>query len=156
VTRRRCLAGVVAAVLTLVAVPAAVAAARPSLMSVEAQLMCTSCHEPLELAQSPQAASEKAYVAGLIAKGLSTKQILNVMVQQYGVAVLGKPPAHGFNLTVYILPPAVLLAGIVFLLVTLPKWRARSRLAAATRLEGPGELDAADAERLDDELARFI
>jgi len=62
--------------------------------------MCVSCHEPLALAQSPQADSERAFVSMLIAKGLTKAQIENQLVAQYGPSVLGKPPAHGFNLTV--------------------------------------------------------
>ena len=141
--------------------PVAGAAATPkvraSYTSLLSQLMCTSCHEPLELVNSPQAISEKAFVKTLIDEGLTTQQVLNAMVAQYSVAVLAKPPASGFNLTVYILPPAILVAGTIFLMITLPKWRERARRAAATPLQSRGkELDAAEAKRLDDELARFI
>ena len=45
------------------------------------------------------------YIRGLISQGLTKKQIERQLVAQYGPAVLGKPPAHGFNLTVYVLPP---------------------------------------------------
>jgi cytochrome c-type biogenesis protein CcmH len=119
------------------------------------QYMCTSCHEPLPLAQSPQAQSEKQYLASLVDQGLSAKQIQHQMVAQYGVAVLGKPPAHGFNLTIYILPPAILLIGIAGLLYALPKWRERSRLAATQEPESAPALSASDAKRLDEDIARF-
>lgn len=134
----------------------AVAAARPSLLGLESQFMCVSCHEPLELVSSPQAQQEKQFIAGLLAKGDSAAQIRSVMVANYGVAVLGRPPASGFNLTVYILPPAILLIGAAGLLYTLPKWRARARRAAATAPSTAQPLQPADAARLDDELARFI
>jgi cytochrome c-type biogenesis protein CcmH/NrfF len=127
-----------------------------ALLSAESQLMCVSCHEPLELAQSPQAIQEKEYVAGLVRQGLTLSQIESNMVQSYGESVLAKPPAHGFNLTVYILPPAILVFGVAFLLYTLPKWRERSRQAAVTPLQGAPPIHQADAERLDDDLARFI
>ena len=117
--------------------------------------MCTSCREPLEVAQSPQADSERAYIRGLIAQGETKSQILNNLVAQYGTAVLGKPPAHGFNLTVYIIPPAILVLGAAMLAFTLPRWRRRTR-AAARAPAAPGEtLDPADAERLDQELSQF-
>jgi cytochrome c-type biogenesis protein CcmH len=128
---------------------------RVSLTAVEMQYMCTSCHEPLPLAQSPQAQSEKQYLASLVDQGLSAKQIQHQMVAQYGVAVLGKPPAHGFNLTIYILPPAILLIGIAGLLYALPKWRERSRLAATQEPESAPALSASDAKRLDEDIARF-
>ena len=131
-------------------------AARPALLDEESQFICTSCHEPLELVSSPQAQSEKAFLNGLIHKGLSQSQIKRQMVAAYGVEVLARPPASGFNLTVYILPPALLLVGVAFLLYSLPKWRERSRRAAATKLPSAAPPDATDAQRLDDELARFI
>ncbi len=144
------LAGVLSAGTSIAATP------RPNLLTMESEFMCTSCHEPLELVQSPQAVSEKQYIQRLIDQGDNKQQIVNAMVTAYGVSVLGKPPASGFNLLIYILPPAILLGGIVFLMVTLPKWRARSRAAAATPLPGATPLSPAESERLDDDLAHLI
>lgn len=155
----RRLSAIVPVALALIAIlaPGAAAAApkiRTNLMTVEADVMCLSCHEPLELAQSPQAQAEKDAIRGWIAQGLTLKQIENRLVAQYGVAVLGKPPAGGFNLTVYVLPPVLVVLGIAFLVYSLPKWRARSRAAAP--LAAQPQLDPHDAERLDDDLARFV
>lgn len=155
---RRLTALLVGVLLALAGLSTAASAAtqKVPLLEMEANLMCTSCHEPLELANSPQAVSEKGYLKGLIAQGLTKSQIENRMVGQYGVSVLGKPPAKGFNLTVYILPPAILVVGVAFLVYTLPKWRERSRRAAETPLAGKPPLDPADTERIDDDLAHFI
>jgi cytochrome c-type biogenesis protein CcmH len=151
---------VLVAGLALVASPAALGATssvkvRANYTDVLNDVMCTSCHEPLALAQSPQAISERAYIRGLIAKGYTKPQIENALVTQYGEAVLGKPPASGFNLTVYILPPALVLAGIAFLAFTLPKWKRRARAAANTPLAAGPVLGAEDTRRLDEDLARF-
>jgi cytochrome c-type biogenesis protein CcmH len=127
-----------------------------ALLGLEAQFMCLSCHEPLELVSSPQAQAEKGTIARLLAAGDSTSEIRSAMVAQYGVQVLAKPPASGFNLALYVLPPALLLLGAAALLYTLPKWRARARRAALTQLPGAPPLAAGDAQRIDDELARFI
>jgi cytochrome c-type biogenesis protein CcmH len=144
-------------ILLAMGVPVALAAQpKVSLTGIESQFMCTSCHEPLPLAQSTQAQAEKQFLASLVNQGLSAGQIKSQMVANYGVAVLGQPPAHGFNLTVYILPPAVVVIGLAGLLYALPKWRARSRRAAAEHPEGAPPLQPEDAERLDQDLARFI
>lgn len=132
------------------------ASAHQSYYSVVNQFMCVSCHEPLNQVNSPQALSEKTTLRGLIARGLSLSQIKSAMVAQYGPEVLGRPAASGFNLTVYILPPAVFLGGLALLALTLPKWRERSRRAAGTQLPGAAALDSDDAKRLDDELTNFI
>lgn len=144
------------AVLLLGTGGAMAAQSKASLTALEMQFMCTSCHEPLGMVNSPQAQSEKQYLGSLVDQGLSARQIQRQMVAQYGVSVLAKPPAHGFNLTVYVLPPVILLLGIGGLLYTLPKWRARSRRAAVEQPESAPPLDKSDAERLDDDLARFI
>lgn len=134
------------------------APARPyqSFYSVISQFMCVECHEPLSQVSSPEALSEKTTLRALIKRDLTLSQIKAGMVAQYGEQVLARPPASGFNLAVYILPPAIFLGGLALLAYTLPKWRERSRRAAATRLPGAPPLESEDAKRLDDELGHFI
>ena len=156
---RRLLA--VTAILALAALASATTALaatvtqRASLTNIENDVMCVACRESLAVAQSPQADSERAFIRTLIAQGQTKAQIENALVAQYGPAVLAKPPAHGFNLTVYVLPPAVLLVGVVTLAVALPKWRRRARARAASASTSGAALAPPDARRLDDELARY-
>jgi cytochrome c-type biogenesis protein CcmH/NrfF len=84
----------------------------------------------------------------------SKPQVEQALVAQYGPAVLGRPPAHGFNLTVYVLPPAILVLGLATLALTLPRWRRRAR-AGARPVSTGSAVDPADAKRLDEELARY-
>jgi len=147
----------------LASTPSAPSAPHPraSLTDIENDVMCTLCHESLAVAQSPQADAERNYIRGLIAQGETKQQILNDMVAQYGSNVLGKPPASGFNLTVYILPPALLAFGIAILAITLPRWRRRTRAATATARSADNDddkapaLDPAEAARLEHELSQF-
>jgi cytochrome c-type biogenesis protein CcmH len=136
--------------------PSALAAGRPraSFTQIENDLMCVACHESLAVANSPEAFSERAYVRQLIAQGLTKRQIENQMVQQYGPQVLAKPPAHGFNLLVYVLPPVLVAIALLTFALTIPKWRRRSRLAASTTTPAGPTLDPEDARRLDEDLAR--
>jgi len=146
----------VAAVLVigvLSANPAGAATPRTSLTDVEDAVMCVSCREPLALAQSPQAFAERSYITTLVGQGLTKPQILQKLVMQYGTAVLAKPPAQGFDLLVYVLPPALLLAALVKLALVLARWRGRSEGGGPP---GAGvRLSAADTRRLDEDLARF-
>lgn len=131
-------------------------APRASLSDIENDVMCVSCREPLAVAQSPQALAERSFIRTLIAKGLTKAQIEQQLVAQYGVAVLGRPPADGFNLTVYILPPAILILGAGILIVTLPRWRRRAKARAAASPSSPTpSLDPAEAKRLDEDMARY-
>ena len=135
---------------------AAAATRTANLTDIENDVMCVSCHEPLAVAESPQAYAERDFIRGLIAQGLTKAQIERELVAQYGPSVLGKPPAHGFNLTVYVLPPALVLLGLVVLAITLPRWRRRTRAAASKQPPARGPTpSAADAERLDEDLATF-
>jgi cytochrome c-type biogenesis protein CcmH len=146
-----------ALVLPLAPAASAVVTPRASLTDIENDVMCLTCHEPLAVAESPQADAERSFIRTLIAQGETKAQIETALVAQYGPAVLGRPPAHGFNLTVYILPPALVLIGAGMLAFTLPKWRRRSRAAeaeAAERARSAPQLSPDDARRLDEDLIR--
>jgi|HubBroStandDraft_1064217.scaffolds.fasta_scaffold141085_2 cytochrome c-type biogenesis protein CcmH/NrfF len=142
------------ALLTAVA-PVAAASPRVSLNGILPDFMCVVCHEPLNVAQSPEADQERSLLVSLIAKGETKAQIESTMVAQYTPAVLGVPKAKGFNAVLYILPPVVLLAGLASLAVLIPRWRRRGVAAAAVAAATEPPLDEADAKRLDEELARY-
>jgi cytochrome c-type biogenesis protein CcmH len=142
----------------VVALPVAVAVAatpRASLTDIEQDVMCVECKEPLAVSQSLQANRERALIAKLIGQGLTKSQIERQLVVQYGPSVLALPPASGFNLTVYVLPPVVVLIGAGVLAYALPRWRRRSRAQAGETAPAASALAPADSQRLDEELARF-
>ncbi len=130
------------------------ATTRASFTEIEQDVMCIACHEPLAVAQSPEAFSERAFIRTLIAKGMTKQQIEKQLVVQYGPAILAKPPAHGFNLLIYVLPPVLLIIAVIGLAITIPKWRRRSRGAESAPLSTAPELDPEDARRLEEDLAR--
>jgi cytochrome c-type biogenesis protein CcmH len=129
--------------------------ARPSLLDIENDVMCVVCNEPLAVSESPQADQERSFIEGLIAKGETKAQIERALVAQYGPGVLGRPPANGFNLTIYVLPPAIVVVGIVILAVTLPRWRRRAKAARARPGVAGPTLDPSEQRRLEEDLSRF-
>jgi cytochrome c-type biogenesis protein CcmH len=151
-------AATLATVLALAAWPALAAAAhvrpRASLTQIEPQVMCVTCKIPLNVAQSPQADRERAYIQSLIDKGEDEAEIKRALVGQYGANVLGLPKANGFDLTVYVVPIVVVLASLALLLTLVPRWRRQAR-AQALASGAPRALDPGDAARLDSDLARF-
>jgi cytochrome c-type biogenesis protein CcmH len=152
----RLLAGLLLLALAL-AVPmtTAAAATRVSFTEIETEVMCVVCHEPLAVAQSPEAFQERDYIRGLILQGKTKRGIESDLVQQYGPAVLAKPSAHGFNLLVWVIPPVAVILGAITLAVTLPRWRRRAREAAAADPQATATaLSDTDARRLDEDLAR--
>ena len=135
---------------------AAGASSRPraSLPTIERQVMCVTCKIPLNVAESPQADRERAFIQDLIDRGQSEAQIKRALVAQYGSAVLALPSSGGFGAFAYVVPLAVVLALAAALVLLPPRWRARQR-AAATDTGPPAPLDPEDAARLDADMARF-
>jgi cytochrome c-type biogenesis protein CcmH len=146
------------AVVALVALPATQAAAgvtpRTTLPIIQRQVMCVTCKIPLEVAESPQADLERAYIQGLINQGLGEAEIKRNLVAQYGPTVLAMPSTHGFDLAAYLVPLAVVLALIATVLALLPGWRRHARERAAV-VSTDRSLSPADTARLDSDLARF-
>jgi cytochrome c-type biogenesis protein CcmH len=147
----RAIALAAAALLLSPAASTASAAPRTSLPAVEQQVMCVTCGIPLAEADSPQADRERAFIRTLIARGETTAQIKRALVAQYGPTVLALPKGSGFDLTVYVVPAAVVVAIAVLLAAALPRWRRRARQPPA--LAAP--LSAADEARLEEDLARY-
>jgi cytochrome c-type biogenesis protein CcmH/NrfF len=128
--------------------------AKTNLLVIERQVMCVTCKIPLNVAESPQADREKAFIRTLIDEGQDEAQIKQALVGQYGAAVLGLPAAKGFDLAVYLVPLAAVILLAATLLTLLPRWRRATREQAAAENRG-SPLGAADAARLESDLARF-
>jgi cytochrome c-type biogenesis protein CcmH len=155
-SRTRSLALALAIVLSLSGPAAALAArARTTLPIIERQVMCVTCKIPLQVAESPQADDERAFIQELIDQGLTESQIKRSLVAQYGQSVLALPSTHGFDLAVYLVPIAAVLALLAVLAVLLPSWRRHARAATAMSSAQDTMLSPSQTARLDDDLARF-
>jgi len=147
---------VIAALCLALTAPGASAEGSPraSLTSIERQVMCVTCKIPLNVAESPQADRERAFIREQIDDGLDEAQIKHALVGQYGTTVLALPPASGFDLTVYLVPAAVVAVLLALLATLLVRWRRRGREPAAAPEEA-APLSAGDASRLEADLSRF-
>ncbi len=128
---------------------------RASLPEIERQVMCVTCKIPLNVAESPQADRERAFIQGLIDRGEGEAEIKKALVGQYGPTVLGLPGAHGFDLTVYLVPVAAVVGLLALMVVLLPRWRRRTRTETSAAERAPASLSGSDAARLESDLARF-
>jgi cytochrome c-type biogenesis protein CcmH len=150
----------VLALLALLALVPAMAIAqgaqpRASFNDVEDEVMCDTCNVPLNIADSPRADQERAEIRRLIARGMTKEQILADLKRTYGPAILAKPQDSGFSLAVWWVP-VVVVGGLIALLVALlPRWRRRSTADDGQAAAGGPALSAADAQRLDEDLARY-
>lgn len=154
-SRRRTLASVALALFAAgLCAAAAPAAPRASLPTIERQVMCVTCKIPLNVAQSPQADRERAFIQSLIDRGDGEASIKRALVSQYGPTVLALPSDSGFDAAAYLVPLAAVVVLVGALIVLLPRWRRRAR--AQAELASPATaLSTADAQRLDADLERF-
>jgi cytochrome c-type biogenesis protein CcmH/NrfF len=139
---------VLAAMALLVStVPALAATPQTELPDIEDEVMCPICGTLLELAQSPQAERERAYISGLIAEGRTKAEIKDELVAQYGDRVLALPEGSGFDLSAYLVP-AIALG------ISIWRWRGRSRPPGGGE-NAPDAPSGEEAERLEADLARY-
>ncbi|HSC20383.1 MAG TPA: cytochrome c-type biogenesis protein CcmH, partial [Solirubrobacterales bacterium] len=107
--------GLLLAVMAMAALlaPSAVAEPRASLTEIEKQVMCPVCGTLLQLAESPQAQREKAFIQRLIAAGKTEAQIKDALVAEYGTEVLALPQDSGFSLSAYVVPIVAFLVAAI-------------------------------------------
>jgi len=137
--------------------PAAARAAecpRTSLADIEDEVMCPVCGTALGIANAPQAKRERELIRSLVAKCMTKDEVKQRLVAEFGPRVLALPERKGFNLAVYVVPIAAVLLGLLGLAIALPRWRRRRPAGIAPATEAD-PIQAADARRLADDLARY-
>jgi cytochrome c-type biogenesis protein CcmH len=143
--------------LALLALASPVAAATPqtTINDVEDEVMCPICGTLLELAESPQAARERAFVKRLIAEGKSKAAVKDALVAQYGQAVLAVPSGSGFDLSAYLVPAIAFVLAAAGLAIGVRRWRNAGRTPPGSGRPPAGGPGGEDAERLQADLARY-
>src|SRR3954453_21736868 len=133
--------------------PAPAPEQRASLIEIEKQVMFPVCGTLLQLAESPQAQREKAFVRRLIAEGRSEAQIKDALVAEYGNEVLALPQGSGFSLSAYVVPIVAFLVAAAALALGVTRWRRAG--GGGHGNTGPAGPKGDHAERLDADLARY-
>ena len=146
--------GVIATALLalLLAAPAAASERHPTLAELEHEVMCPTCHQLLELSNAPVADRIRAFIQTRIDAGDTKSEIKRRLVSEFGEVVLAVPPAHGFNLLVWLLPLLGLAGSGAVIAVLVRRW---SRQAREPPSATDYVLDPRFARRLEEELARF-
>ena len=116
--------------------------------AIDEMLVAPCCFtQQVSVHQSSAAQEVKTDVRRRLAAGETRQQILDAYVAQYGKHVLAEPPATGFDLMLYVVPPLALIAsfGLIALLI---RRLSRSQAIAIEDAAASGE----DEARLDEEL----
>jgi cytochrome c-type biogenesis protein CcmH len=130
------------------------ASRHPSQASVEAGLVCTTCHEPLDESSSPLAQQMKAFIRAKLAAGWTEKQIDDHFVAELGPQVLATPPTHGFDLLAWLLPFAAIVSGAAAVGLGARAWLRNKDEDETPEDDGPPLAPNLEL-RVDQELARF-
>jgi cytochrome c-type biogenesis protein CcmH len=152
--RRGVLLLVLVALSGVIAAPAGAAEPEVNINEIEAEVMCPVCGTLLELAESPQAQREKAFIARLIGEGRTKAEIKDALVAQYGNSVLALPQSSGFDLSAYVVPIIAFVLAALALGFGVYRWRRSSGPPDDRPPAARGPTDA-EQERLDADLARY-
>ena len=101
-------------------------------------IMCPVCPgESIDQSQNSLAVQMRAIVRDKLEEGWTDQQIKDFLVERYGPSVLMEPPASGFSLAAWIVPPVAFAFAVAALLLTL-KWM-RMSAEAETAEDDDGE-----------------
>jgi cytochrome c-type biogenesis protein CcmH len=80
------------------------------------QLYCPVCENvPLDECTTDACQQWRDLIRQQLSDGWTEDEILAYFVAQYGDKVLGEPPRRGLNWVLYLIPPFVILTGIILL-----------------------------------------
>ncbi len=117
------------------------------------QMFCPVCENvPLDVCPTQACHQWRETIRAMLAEGNSEEEIKTYFVQQYGDRVLAAPPRAGFNWLVYVVPPVLVFAGLVFFVRVLRRWQASA--ARASLSPTPTIEDDEYVQKLEEELKR--
>ena len=119
---------------------------------MQTQLMCVTCRVPIDQSESRFAQHVRTYLHEKCVDGWTGSRVKDTLVRQFGEEILAAPPRHGFDLLAWLVPGAVLLAGVGLASALAVRW-SRSRQGPGS--PPPGDVDAALAARIDADMARL-
>jgi len=127
---------------------------------IQQELWCPICQGVrLDVCEQQVCQQMREMIDEMLLEGKTKQEIIDEFVVQYGVVILGEPPKQGVNWLAWIMPAALVLAGLGFAVWMSRKWTAKRREepipvassgldGAATTAPPPGDIDD------DDYLAR--
>ena len=128
---------------------------------IQTELWCPVCQGVrLDACEQKVCQQMRDMIDQLLLDGKTKDEIINEFVVQYGVVILGEPPKQGFNLMAWLMPIALVLAGLGFAFWMSRNWTKKSRLTATT--DNPPATDSLNPDKMpgvphtedDDYLAR--
>ncbi len=121
--------------------------------ALDRQLICPICPgETIDQAQVQLAKDMRKLLREKLAAGEDESEIKDFFVEKYGVAVLASPPASGFNLLIWLVPPVGLAGALVALYLILKEMRRRKSVPALAGIDATDDALAPYLEAVDQEM----
>ena len=118
----------------------------------ELACLCDTCpRRPLDECTCGYAQKQQARIDALLAQGNTKQQVIDAFIADYGKRVLSKPPAEGFNLLAWLMPPMVLIFGFFIVRSVLRTWSHAKPAPVAATAQPTQETDPY-LDRLEQEL----
>ena len=111
---------------------------------VARELRCITCGTTLDVSHADSAERLKVIIQNKIDAGWTKSQIVDFMEGEFGREILAIPPKSGFDLVAWVVPPVLILGGLI-LVVGVAR---RSRLAAPADVDDVGPVSPEETERL--------
>ena len=123
--------------------------------AVAHKLYCPVCEStPLDVCPTDACKDWRELIRTMLADGKTEDEILQHFVDQYGDRVLAEPPRTGLNWLIYLLPPAIILAGAVVLFRSLKEWTKPKAAVPASGTERSAASSDDYVARLEEELKK--
>ncbi len=123
--------------------------------ALDRQLICPICPgETIDQAQVQLAKDMRKLLREKLAAGEDESEIKDFFVEKYGVSVLASPPASGFNLLIWLVPPVGLAGALVALYLILKEMRRRKSVPDLVGINATDDALAPYLEAVDLEMRR--
>jgi cytochrome c-type biogenesis protein CcmH/NrfF len=112
----------------LAGTPAATASNRDwTPQDLESQLMCPTCHVPLDQSDSQAARDIRNFIQQRHEAGWSERRTKQALVNRFGTAILAAPPFSGFDALAWLIPALILAVGAAIAVGLAWTWTHRRR-----------------------------
>ncbi len=119
--------------------------------AVAKQLYCPVCENtPLDVCPTEACRQWRDLIRQQLGEGWTEDQIKQYFVANYGERVLAEPPRRGLNWLVYLIPPAIIVAGAIILFRALRQWT-----TPKTAIVSPGQARGKTSSNKDEYVARL-
>jgi len=118
----------------------------------ELACLCGTCpRRPLDECTCGHAQQQRGRIDSMLASGQNPQAVIDAYVNEFGIEVLSTPPAEGFNLMAWFMPPLVFIFGFFVVRSVLRSWSQTQPVATVPQT---AQNESADPylDRLESEL----